>query len=39
MRDLTAGPIGRHLIGMAAFIGIGLLVQTLYFLFDLYFVA
>jgi putative MATE family efflux protein len=39
MRDLTAGSISRHLIGMAAFIGIGLVVQTLYFLVDLYFVA
>jgi putative MATE family efflux protein len=39
MRDLTTGPIGRHLLGMAAFIAIGLIVQTLYFLVDLYFVA
>lgn len=39
MRDLTTGPIGRHLLGMAAFIGVGLVVQTLYFLVDLYFVA
>lgn len=39
MRDLTTGPIGRHLLGMAAFIAIGLVVQTLYFLVDLYFVA
>ena len=38
-RDLTEGPIVRHLLGMAAFIGIGLVVQTLYFLIDLYFVA
>ncbi|MEN2785009.1 MATE family efflux transporter [Sphingomonas qilianensis] len=39
MRDLTTGPISKHLIGMAAFIGVGLVVQTLYFLVDLYFVA
>lgn len=38
-RDLTRGPIVRHLLGMAAFIGVGLVVQTLYFLIDLYFVA
>lgn len=37
--DLTQGSISRRLIGMAAFIGLGLLFQTLYFLIDLYFVA
>ena len=39
MKDLTRGSIPRHLIGMAAFIGFGLAVQTLYVLIDLYFVA
>jgi Na+-driven multidrug efflux pump len=39
MRDLTQGSVLRHLLGMAAFIGFGLLVQTLYVLIDLYFVA
>jgi putative MATE family efflux protein len=39
MQDLTKGSITRHLIGMAAFIGAGLVVQTLYFLVDLYFVS
>ena len=39
MCDLTTGPIPRHLLGMAAFIAVGLIVQTLYFLVDLYFVA
>lgn len=39
MRDLTQGSITRHLLGMAAFIGIGLIVQTLYLLIDLYFVS
>jgi putative MATE family efflux protein len=39
MRDLTQGAIWRHLVGMALFIGIGLIVQTLYLLIDLYFVA
>jgi putative MATE family efflux protein len=37
--DLTQGSITRRLLGMAAFIGMGLLFQTLYFLVDLYFVA
>ncbi len=39
MRDLTQGAIWRHLVGMAMFIAAGLLVQTLYMLIDLYFVA
>ena len=39
MRDLTRGSIPRHLLGMAGFIAIGLVVQTLYFLIDLYFVS
>lgn len=37
--DLTQGSISRRLLGMAAFIGLGLLFQTLYFLIDLYFVG
>lgn len=39
MRDLTQGSISRHILLMAAPIGIGMLVQTLYFFVDLYFVA
>ncbi len=39
MRDLTQGSITAHLLGMAAFIGISLIFQTLYFIIDLYFVA
>ena len=39
MRDLTQGPIPRLLAGMAGFIGFGLIVQTMYLLVDLYFVA
>lgn len=38
-QDLTQGSISRQLLGMAAFIGMGLLFQTLYYLVDLYFVA
>lgn len=39
MRDLTQGSIPQHILAMAAPIGIGMLVQTLYFFVDLYFVA
>src|SRR5690349_6504237 len=39
MKDLTHGPIPRHLVEMSVPIGIGLLLQTLYYLVDLYFVA
>lgn len=39
MRDLTRGPIPGHIAAMAAPIAVGLLVQTLYFLVDLYFVS
>lgn len=37
--DLTQGSITRHLLSMAAFIGVGLIFQTLYYLVDLYFVG
>jgi len=39
VRDLTEGSITAHLIGMAAFIGVSLIFQTLYFIIDLYFVS
>lgn len=39
MRDLSTGPIHQHLVAMATPIAIGMLVQTLYFFIDLYFVA
>lgn len=39
MRDLTQGAIWRHLVGMAAFLGAGMLVNALYLLIDLYFVS
>ena len=39
MKDLTQGSIGGHLVQMSSFIGVGMLVQTLYYLVDLYFVA
>jgi putative MATE family efflux protein len=39
MKDLTQGPIGRQLAGLAVPIAFGMLLQTLYYLVDLYFVA
>lgn len=39
MKDLTEGPIPRHLLGLAAPIAAGMLFQTLYYLVDLYFVG
>jgi putative MATE family efflux protein len=39
MRDLTKGPIGGHVLGMALFIGMGLAFQAAYVLIDLYFVS
>src|SRR5437762_13999630 len=39
MKDLTQGPIHRHLIVMAATMAAGMLLQTLYYIVDLYFVA
>jgi putative MATE family efflux protein len=39
MKDLTQGPIRGHLVAMALPTMIGMLVQTLYFMVDLYFVA
>jgi putative MATE family efflux protein len=39
MKDLTQGPIPRHVLTMAIPIAMGMLLQTLYFIVDLYFVA
>jgi putative MATE family efflux protein len=39
MNDLTSGSIPRQIIGMATFIALGMIFQTLYFLVDLYFVS
>lgn len=39
MKDLTQGSIVRHLLTMAAPMMVGMLVQTLYYLVDLYFVS
>ncbi len=39
MRDLTRGPLLGHVVAMATPIAIGMLVNTLYLLVDLYFVS
>ena len=39
MKDLTQGSIPKHLINMAFPMMIGMLIQTLYFIVDLYFVG
>ncbi|HSD74930.1 MAG TPA: MATE family efflux transporter [Steroidobacteraceae bacterium] len=39
MKDLTQGPISGHLAQMSLFLGAGMLIQTLYYIVDLYFVA
>jgi MATE family, multidrug efflux pump len=39
MKDLTQGSVVRHLVGMAAFMTVSMLVQTLYLLADLYWVG
>ena len=39
MKDLTQGSIPKHVIEMAVPMAVGMLVQTLYFLVDLYFVG
>jgi putative MATE family efflux protein len=39
MKDLTKGSITGHLLTMSAFIGAGLISNTLYLLIDLYFVS
>lgn len=39
MKDLTKGPVGGHVLHLAAFITMSTLFQTLYFLADLYFVG
>jgi putative MATE family efflux protein len=39
MKDLTAGPIPRHLVALALPMGAGMLLQTLYWFVDLYFVS
>lgn len=39
MRDLTQGPVERHVLQLGALIGLTTLFQTLYFLADLYFVG
>src|SRR6185503_4844839 len=39
MRDLTQGSIPRHVVALSVPMAAGMLLQTLYFFVDLYFVA
>jgi len=39
VKYLTVGSIPKHIIEMAVPMGVGMLVQTLYYLVDLYFVG
>jgi putative MATE family efflux protein len=39
MKDLTKGPIPQHMVALAVPMAAGMLLQTLYFFVDLYFVA
>ena len=39
MKDMTQGSVTRHLLEMSAFIGVSMLIQTLYLLADLYWVG
>jgi putative MATE family efflux protein len=39
MKDLTKGPVGRHVLQLSTFIALTTFFQTLYFLADLYFVG
>src|ERR1700719_1096242 len=39
MKDLTQGSVTRHLLNMASFMAVSMLVQTLYLLADLYWVS
>ena len=39
MKDLTQGPIPRHVVALSIPMAVGMLVQALYYFIDLYFVA
>jgi len=39
MKDMTEGPVGRHVFQLATFIALSTAFQTLYFIADLYFVG
>lgn len=39
MNDLTQGSVAKHLVRLAAFLGVSMVFQTLYYLVDLYFVS
>src|SRR3954451_696406 len=39
MKDMTQGPVTKHLLHMASFMAVSMLIQTLYLLADLYWVG
>ena len=39
MKDLTQGPITKHILQLAIFLAVSMVFQTLYYLVDLYFVS
>ncbi len=39
MKDMTQGSVTSHLLGMAAFLALSMVVQTLYLLADMYWVG
>ena len=39
MKDLTQGPVSRHLVALSGFVAISMVFQTMYFLADLYWVG
>src|SRR3954452_4180034 len=39
MKDMTQGPVTKHLLHMASFMAVSMVVQTLYLLADLYWVG
>ena len=39
MKDLTQGPITKHILQLSIFLAVSMVFQTLYYLVDLYFVS
>ena len=39
MKDLTQGPIAKHILQLSIFLAVSMVFQTLYYLVDLYFVS
>src|SRR5207248_7794864 len=39
MKDLTQGPVTKHILQLSIFLAVSMIFQTLYYLVDLYFVS